>query len=186
MSALGQKQTFAVHQPMSALLPIATAKADIYAAKRHVRYSPESGHVRCAMLVRMLDRRDIQADCNPFSITANNHEIECFVGDVCPRWPKVAIPFKPVCVRFWALSRPNETLCVENFLEQGSDRQRRCLQARKAIVLSDLAGTAKMFESLSQQAIWIVEMFVEWPWRELTLLRSANSVSRRRSVGGSL
>jgi len=29
MSALGQKQTCAVHQPMSALLPIATAKADI-------------------------------------------------------------------------------------------------------------------------------------------------------------
>src|SRR5262249_13877769 len=29
MSALGQKQTYAVHQPMSALHPIATAKADI-------------------------------------------------------------------------------------------------------------------------------------------------------------
>src|SRR5262245_16059268 len=29
MSALGQKQTFALHQPMSALPPIATAKADI-------------------------------------------------------------------------------------------------------------------------------------------------------------
>ena len=29
MSALGQKQTFAVQQPMSALPPIATAKADI-------------------------------------------------------------------------------------------------------------------------------------------------------------
>jgi len=29
MSALGQKQTCAVHQPMSALPPIATAKADI-------------------------------------------------------------------------------------------------------------------------------------------------------------
>ena len=28
MSALGQKQTFALHQPMSALLPTATAKAD--------------------------------------------------------------------------------------------------------------------------------------------------------------
>ena len=27
MSALGQKQTYAVHQPMSALHPIATAKA---------------------------------------------------------------------------------------------------------------------------------------------------------------
>jgi hypothetical protein len=29
MSALGQKRTFAVHQPMSALHPIATAKADM-------------------------------------------------------------------------------------------------------------------------------------------------------------
>jgi len=29
MSALGQKRTFALHQPMSALPPIATAKADI-------------------------------------------------------------------------------------------------------------------------------------------------------------
>jgi len=29
MSALGQKQTYAVHQPMSALPPIATAKADL-------------------------------------------------------------------------------------------------------------------------------------------------------------
>src|SRR5262245_29892820 len=28
MSALGQKRTFALHQPMSALPPIATAKAD--------------------------------------------------------------------------------------------------------------------------------------------------------------
>src|SRR5262245_6647655 len=28
MSALGQKQTYALHQPMSALPPIATAKAD--------------------------------------------------------------------------------------------------------------------------------------------------------------
>src|SRR5262245_32343242 len=29
MSALGQKRTYAVHQPMSALPPIATAKADM-------------------------------------------------------------------------------------------------------------------------------------------------------------
>jgi hypothetical protein len=29
MSALGHKRTYAVHQPMSALLPIATAKADL-------------------------------------------------------------------------------------------------------------------------------------------------------------
>jgi len=34
MSALGQKQTYAVQNGMSALLPIATAKADIVAALR--------------------------------------------------------------------------------------------------------------------------------------------------------
>jgi hypothetical protein len=34
MSALGQKQTFAMHQPMSALLPTATAKADIGTLER--------------------------------------------------------------------------------------------------------------------------------------------------------
>ena len=33
MSALGQKQTFAVHQPVSALPPKATAKADMGALK---------------------------------------------------------------------------------------------------------------------------------------------------------
>jgi hypothetical protein len=36
MSALGQKQTFAVHQPMSALAP----KADIRSALTHVRFGP--------------------------------------------------------------------------------------------------------------------------------------------------
>jgi len=45
MSALGQKQTHAVQQRMSALPPIATAKADI--RKRSCLLSPESGHVRC-------------------------------------------------------------------------------------------------------------------------------------------
>jgi hypothetical protein len=45
MSALGHKRTFAVHQPMSALPPIATAKA--LPAKGHVCFTPESGHVRC-------------------------------------------------------------------------------------------------------------------------------------------
>ena len=65
MSALGQKQTCAVHQPMSALLPIATAKADLrktpcllhplkadaYGANRHVCFGPKAdmcianGHV---------------------------------------------------------------------------------------------------------------------------------------------
>jgi hypothetical protein len=46
MSALGQKQTYAAQHVMSALLPIATAKADICASS--CRFTPESGHVRCS------------------------------------------------------------------------------------------------------------------------------------------
>ena len=45
MSALGQKQTYALQKAMSALPPIATAKAD--SRKRSVCFTPESGHVRC-------------------------------------------------------------------------------------------------------------------------------------------
>ena len=44
MSALGQKQTYAVQIAMSALPPIATAKAEF--PRKHVRFTPESGHVR--------------------------------------------------------------------------------------------------------------------------------------------
>ena len=42
MSALGQKQTCAAQNVMSALLPIATTKAD--SPKNHVRFTPDSGH----------------------------------------------------------------------------------------------------------------------------------------------
>ena len=45
MSALGHKRTYAVQKDMSALPPLATAKADF--AIRYVRFTPESGHVRC-------------------------------------------------------------------------------------------------------------------------------------------
>jgi hypothetical protein len=45
MSALGQKPTYALQQAMSALPPIATAKADF--RKGHVCFTPESGHVQC-------------------------------------------------------------------------------------------------------------------------------------------
>ena len=38
MSALGHKRTYAVQQPMSALLSIATAKADMCGATRYVRF----------------------------------------------------------------------------------------------------------------------------------------------------
>jgi hypothetical protein len=54
MSALGQKQTCAPQQAMSALAPIATsiaffgmsawAKSGICDAKGHVRFTPGSGH----------------------------------------------------------------------------------------------------------------------------------------------
>ena len=45
MSALGHQQTYAVQKGMSAVLPIATAKADM--RNGHVRFTPESRHVRC-------------------------------------------------------------------------------------------------------------------------------------------
>jgi len=40
MSALGQKQTCALQNVMSALLPIATTKADFL--KHHVRFGPKA------------------------------------------------------------------------------------------------------------------------------------------------
>ena len=44
MSALGQKQTFAVHQPMSALPPI----ADIPGDDQHVRFVPKAELMQCS------------------------------------------------------------------------------------------------------------------------------------------
>ena len=44
MSALGQKRTYAVQKGMSALPPIATAKADMYPANGHVCFIFENGH----------------------------------------------------------------------------------------------------------------------------------------------
>ena len=53
MSALGQKRTFAVHKPMSALAPKATAKAD---SRKKVMsaLSPDSGRPCCHGAVRPL------------------------------------------------------------------------------------------------------------------------------------
>src|SRR5262249_23537067 len=45
MSALGQKRTYALHQPMSALPPTATAKTD--PRNGHVCFTLQSRHVRC-------------------------------------------------------------------------------------------------------------------------------------------
>ena len=62
MSALGQKQTFAVQKRYVRFTPKSRhvrctrdvrfdvrfgSKADMCSAKRHVRFTPESGHVRC-------------------------------------------------------------------------------------------------------------------------------------------
>jgi hypothetical protein len=44
MSVLGHKRTCAPQKVMSALPPIATEKADFHG---DVRFTPESGHVRC-------------------------------------------------------------------------------------------------------------------------------------------
>jgi len=52
MSALGQKQTFAPQNGMSALPPEATAKADL----RHVCFTPESGHVQRDSVCRLWAR----------------------------------------------------------------------------------------------------------------------------------
>jgi hypothetical protein len=59
MSALGQKQTFAQQNGMSALPPIATAKAT---AKRHVRFTPKADMCGATSYVRFgpiaeIDRR---------------------------------------------------------------------------------------------------------------------------------
>ena len=48
MSALGQKQTFAVHKPMSALHP----KADMCSALAHVRFVPKADMATCHHLGR--------------------------------------------------------------------------------------------------------------------------------------
>ena len=65
MSALGQKQTCALQNVMSALHPIATAKAN--SAKGHVRFTPKSGHVRCNEACRFGPIADIAI----YSITSS-------------------------------------------------------------------------------------------------------------------
>ena len=72
MSALGQKRTFAVQQRMSALHPIATAKA-LFPQYGHVRFTPESGHVRCKLAMSALGQK--QTWCGYYSITSSAMEI---------------------------------------------------------------------------------------------------------------
>jgi hypothetical protein len=55
MSALGQKQTYALQQPMSALHPIATVKADLPETVMSA-VPPESRHVRCTSRCRLRAR----------------------------------------------------------------------------------------------------------------------------------
>jgi hypothetical protein len=75
MSALGQKQTYALQQPVSALPPIATAKADMpqmvmsalppkadmCSAAVHVRFGPKADMCSAKAYVRFTPNSDI--DC---------------------------------------------------------------------------------------------------------------------------
>ena len=58
MSALGHKRTYAVQQPMSALLSIATAKADF--RRRSCLLYPRSGHVQCTRRCPLSAKADIR------------------------------------------------------------------------------------------------------------------------------
>src|SRR6476620_4791029 len=63
MSALGQKQTYALQQAMSALHPIATAKADIYdSSSRSSGFPHRSGSIRRS-LARSTGSREWTAKC---------------------------------------------------------------------------------------------------------------------------
>src|SRR5262249_40106992 len=56
MSALGQKQTFAVHQPMSALPPI----ADSCSALAHVRFGPKADIGAVMFTFALTPRSDVR------------------------------------------------------------------------------------------------------------------------------
>ena len=71
MSALGQKQTYAAQQVMSALPPIATAKAD--SCRRSCLLYPKNGHVRCTSsgLLWALSGHETNLVCHSYSMTAS-------------------------------------------------------------------------------------------------------------------
>src|SRR5690242_9349454 len=79
MSALGQKPTYAAQNDMSALHPIATAKADIGLANGHVRFTPESRHVRCTSRCLLWAR----SGSGDYSITSSARPIRV-LGTVRP------------------------------------------------------------------------------------------------------
>ena len=68
MSALGQKQTFAVQQVMSALPLLATAKADVCGANRQVCFGPTADISESLFnhFVGGDDQRRWKADANRF------------------------------------------------------------------------------------------------------------------------
>src|SRR5262245_8416339 len=78
MSALGQKQTCASQKAMSALPRIAIAKAN--SRKSHVRFTPESGHVRCKRECPLWAN---SGHCEHYSISSSARPISVF-GTVMP------------------------------------------------------------------------------------------------------
>src|SRR5262245_27476206 len=76
MSALGQKQTYALQQAMSALHPIATAKAKF--RKGHVRFTPESGHVRATRDVGFGPQADLTGGHSDRATTPSATLSACF------------------------------------------------------------------------------------------------------------
>jgi hypothetical protein len=73
MSALGQKQTFALHQPMSALPP----KADMCSALAYVCFGPKAHIPAAARQFSILN----------YSARLASAVIERVSGDSCPRGP---------------------------------------------------------------------------------------------------
>jgi hypothetical protein len=66
------------------------SKADMCSAIRHVRFTPESGHVRCKEDVRFVPKADIDCDLRISSVTdrdvARFHSIVVRLRD--PQWPR--------------------------------------------------------------------------------------------------
>ena len=71
MSALGQEQTYASQKAMSALPPIATAKADL--PQWSCPLTPESGHVQCKLkcLLRAISGLTQRSKNDRYSMTSS-------------------------------------------------------------------------------------------------------------------
>src|SRR5262245_26414532 len=105
MSALGHKQTCAIHQPMSALPPIATAKADMpqmvmsallpkadmCGANEHVRYGPIADISRYSITSSARDSSDggivIPSAFAVLLLMTNSNRVACRNGKSVGRAP---------------------------------------------------------------------------------------------------